>query len=56
MNNENVAAEKIQITVWKCNCERCGHLWESRKTNKPKCCPACKSPYWETKRVRVFRA
>ena len=34
-------------------CERCGHRWlpkyESLK-DKPKVCPKCKSPYWDTPR------
>jgi death on curing protein len=29
-------------------CLRCGHSWKTRKEEKPKTCPKCKSPYWST--------
>lgn len=30
-------------------CERCGHEWLPRdKGKKPKVCPRCKNPYWDT--------
>ncbi len=42
-----------QITLRGYLCERCGHKWlpkdESMK-DKPKVCPRCKSPYWDTPR------
>lgn len=29
-------------------CKRCGYKWEPRKRDDlPKCCPACKSRYWD---------
>ncbi|MCK4730412.1 MAG: hypothetical protein KAT28_03775 [Candidatus Aenigmarchaeota archaeon] len=32
-------------------CERCNHKWIARnKKEKPKVCPKCKSPYWDTPR------
>lgn len=32
-------------------CERCGHIWLPRNTEKePIVCPHCKSPYWNTPR------
>ena len=37
-------------------CERCEHTWISRNLNfnleveKPRVCPKCKSPYWNTPR------
>lgn len=31
-------------------CERCGHTWVPREKDKPKVCPKCKSPYWDTPR------
>jgi len=32
-------------------CERCTYSWTPRKQNvKPRTCPKCKSPYWETPR------
>jgi len=35
-------------------CERCGHTWAPREHEKPKVCPKCKSPYWNTPRKRRF--
>jgi len=30
-------------------CCRCGHKWIPRDMkDKPKVCPKCKSPYWDT--------
>lgn len=30
-------------------CDRCGHTWLPRQhKKKPKNCPACHSPYWDT--------
>jgi DNA-directed RNA polymerase subunit RPC12/RpoP len=34
----------------KYTCLRCGHEWESRTTDKPKACPACKSYRWNKER------
>ncbi len=33
-------------------CERCDHTWIARAqtTDKPRVCPKCKSPYWDTPR------
>lgn len=32
-------------------CDRCGHEWLPRdKSQDPKVCPRCKSPYWNTPR------
>ena len=32
-------------------CERCEHIWLPRnRTNEPKVCPKCKSPYWNIPR------
>jgi len=31
-------------------CKRCGHGWIPNSTTKPKVCPKCKSPYWDTTR------
>ncbi|MCK9356285.1 MAG: hypothetical protein M0R22_03925 [Dehalococcoidia bacterium] len=28
-------------------CLRCGHKWVPRKTEPPKTCPRCNSPYWD---------
>lgn len=32
-------------------CTRCGHTWVPRMRTPAKVCPACKSPYWNKKRV-----
>lgn len=40
-----------KITLEGYRCERCGHEWVPReKGKKPKVCPHCKSPYWDTPR------
>jgi hypothetical protein len=33
-------------------CERCDHQWcpKSKDSSKPKTCPKCRSPYWDTPR------
>lgn len=31
-------------------CLRCSHRWPGRKSERPKVCPACKSPYWDRER------
>lgn len=35
-------------------CNRCGHSWKPRQDELPKVCPnpKCKSPYWNSERVR----
>jgi rubrerythrin len=30
-------------------CQRCGYIWQ-RRTQQPKRCPNCKSPYWNKPR------
>lgn len=32
-------------------CKRCGHEWAS-KLDRPHICPKCKTPYWDTPRLR----
>lgn len=39
-----------KVTVAGFRCERCGHEWVPRGAKKPKVCPKCKSPYWDTPR------
>jgi len=34
-------------------CERCNHTWVPRTMKLPKTCPKCRSPYWNTPRVRL---
>ena len=29
-------------------CLRCGYEWEKRKPGRPKACPNCKQPKWDT--------
>jgi predicted Zn-ribbon and HTH transcriptional regulator len=39
------------IRIWGYRCERCDHEWVPRdKTQAPKVCPNCKSPYWDRPR------
>ena len=35
------------------NCLRCGHIWKQRVKAKPKNCPRCHSPYWDTSKKRI---
>lgn len=52
--------ELIQVHVYSCTCNRCGHTWNSRPTRLDitpilsKTCPQCKSPYWDKDRVRAI--
>ncbi len=39
---------EIQMKGFECN--RCNHRWIPREGEKPKVCPKCKSPYWDTPR------
>lgn len=41
---------KTTITVSGYKCHRCGHFWVPRKDKKPRQCPKCHSPYWDTPR------
>ena len=36
-------------------CQRCNHMWQSRKEKKPKVCPKCKSPYWEKPSKKISK-
>ena len=40
------------ITIEAFQCTRCAHIWKPRESvkQKPKVCPKCKSPYWDTPR------
>jgi predicted Zn-ribbon and HTH transcriptional regulator len=40
----------MEITLKGYKCERCGHTWVPVSEAKPKVCPKCKSPYWDTPR------
>jgi len=48
---------KIEINAFEC--QRCGHIWiprvnmeelKNKVKTEPMICPACKTPYWRTKR------
>lgn len=40
---------KVKLDGYRC--DRCEHEWLPRdKTQDPKVCPKCKSPYWNTPR------
>lgn len=34
----------VMIQGYRC---RCGHEWRSRKDERPRVCPKCKSPNWD---------
>lgn len=36
------------IEIPSCKCERCGYTWYLRYPQKPRVCPNCKSPYWQS--------
>ena len=36
----------------KLKCTRCEHSWVPRRSNPPKTCPRCRSPYWNRDRKR----
>lgn len=42
------------ITLKGFQCERCEHKWLPKENtkDKPKVCPKCKSPYWDTPRKK----
>jgi len=41
----------VEITKKGFKCERCKHEWIPNDIKeKPKVCPLCKSPYWDTPR------
>lgn len=40
---------KVKLDGYRC--ERCDHEWLPRdRTQEPRVCPKCKSPYWDTPR------
>ena len=38
----------------KCECQKCGYEWESRKEN-PKSCPECKTRNWDKDKKKVTK-
>lgn len=36
------------VKIPTCKCERCGYTWYLRYPQKPRVCPNCKSPYWDS--------
>ena len=42
-----MAISKVEVEMYKCKCERCGHRWQTE--DKPRRCAKCKSPYWDVK-------
>jgi len=42
---------EIRITIKVLCCYRCHHLWERRReaSDLPMVCPACNSPYWNSR-------
>lgn len=53
VRHEYVTPQKMHEIVVKirCECVRCGVNW-SKRTEEPKYCPHCKSPYWNKVYVR----
>jgi hypothetical protein len=49
---------RVRIEVEGFRCARCGHEWvPRRRTEDPRVCPRCKSPYWDRERsIAGFRA
>ena len=46
----------VEISIHTFECQRCGHTWLPRYISlaKPKVCPKCKSPYWDSlKRICI---
>jgi predicted nucleic acid-binding Zn-ribbon protein len=35
-----------QITVWKCVCDKCGHIWVSKNQIIPAMCAKCRTVTW----------
>jgi len=44
--------------IEKLHCKRCGYEWWPKAPDKPMLCanPTCRSPYWQTERIRKPRA
>jgi DNA-directed RNA polymerase subunit RPC12/RpoP len=38
------------LTLPTLRCERCGHRWIPRKSERPESCPHCKSRIWDKPR------
>ena len=36
-----------ETTMASYRCERCGHEWPKRTSEKPRRCAKCGSPYWD---------
>ena len=39
--------KQVQLAVWECRCEVCGHEWKSNGEEPPLRCAKCKTPYWD---------
>lgn len=37
---------RIEHSVWKCICDKCGHNWVSKDSNIPLRCTRCQSKDW----------
>lgn len=47
---------KILIKCYGFKCKRCGYKWISKlNLSMPKCCPGCKSPYWNRPRMKILK-
>ena len=56
MESTELAPGEIWVKGFQC---RCGHVWvnrDPRNPTRPRVCPRCKSPYWDSPRVRKSKA
>lgn len=52
-NNKNMKEGGANILIIGNKCFRCSHEWiSSDKSQIPKVCPKCKSPYWDRPRLK----
>jgi predicted Zn-ribbon and HTH transcriptional regulator len=36
----------VEVSEWRCHCERCGYEWISVGQEAPDRCAGCKAPHW----------
>jgi hypothetical protein len=35
------------VQVYRCECQRCAHVWHTLQKTRPKTCSNCRSPWWD---------
>lgn len=35
------------VQVFRCECQRCGHVWHTLQQTRPRTCSNCRSPWWD---------